>query len=698
MWLTLEVREAGRMRAVVGRVAGWSLSAALIGAGAQDRPPQAPFRSGVDVIVLDVSVLDKNRHPVAGLTPSDFTVQIDGQPRPVVAFRAVDLPTSIPASAPWMREVSPDIATNTHPNGRVVVILIDDGAFGQIAEEIDVKAVQKTREVAKAIVDELRPSDLAAVVYTENNRAAQSFTTDRKRLLTAIDASPIFPASRFKIRPIEEAKNDLSPMANDEDGNRRGSCQCGLCSITALSDVSDALRSLPQQRKIVIYISPGIVVYPPAPDAPNELGCNDKRHTAMIEAFRQAALANVTVQSIDPKGLVTGSGGGELRFNKSFLRLEFVRTMAEATGGRAVVNDNEMQRQVSAVLAESSAYYLLGVEPPATNAEGRFQSIAVRVNRPGLEVRTRNGYYTPTAKERKALAAGASRDLDTSIAAALPKSDFPMDVAVAPFAGRNRKAELAVVCSVTHPVGAGSRSANGNEAVDYVLSAFNPETGKSLGTWHQQLNLVLNAANPTTALYEVVSRVPVTSGRYELRIGVKASDGRTASVYTYAEVPDFNGDALSLSGLVLSATPSPKQASKETVSDLTPVSPTARRTFRRGDRAVAFVRVYQGGSHDLGPVTVTTRIVDAANTAVSNDSRQVNAASFIKARSYRLPARSSGGYAFSRRVSAHHRCGRERQERTARPQVPRPTPEVKALRDALPMTDGNWSVQLHTTH
>ena len=80
------------------------------------------------------------------------------------------------------------------------------GGFGQIAEEIDVRAVQKTREVAKAVVDELRPSDLAAVVYTENNQAAQNFTTDRKRLLTAIDASAaggknVQRALRFRVQP-----------------------------------------------------------------------------------------------------------------------------------------------------------------------------------------------------------------------------------------------------------------------------------------------------------------------------------------------------------------------------------------------------------------------------------------------------------------------------------------------------------------
>jgi hypothetical protein len=56
--------------------------------------------------------------------------------------------------------------------------------------------------------------------------------------------------------------------------------------------------------------------------------------------------------------------------------------------------------------------------------------------------------------------------------------------------------------------------------------------------------------------------------------------------------------------------------------------------FRRGDRAVGFVRVYQGGSHGLRPVTITTRMVDAANKAVIDESRQVDAASFSKARAY----------------------------------------------------------------
>ena len=53
--------------------------------------PQVTFRAGVDLVDVEVSVLDKNRLPVRGLTANDFTVLEEGSPRPVVAFTAVDL-------------------------------------------------------------------------------------------------------------------------------------------------------------------------------------------------------------------------------------------------------------------------------------------------------------------------------------------------------------------------------------------------------------------------------------------------------------------------------------------------------------------------------------------------------------------------------------------------------------------------------
>lgn len=232
------------------------------------------------------------------------------------------------------------------------------------------------------------------------------------------------------------------------------------------------------------------------------------------------------------------------------------------------------------------------------------------------------------------MAAGPSRGLDASIAGAVPKSDFPMDVSVAAFARAGRKADLAIVLAVTQPTVGSSRSESRREPVDVLVSAFSPESGKALGSWRQKLNIVWNPTDASSGQYEVMSRVPVTAGRYELRLGVQIGDGRTASVYTYAEVPDFAGDALSLSGLVLSGRPSPTAAPKDAFTDLMAVSPTARRAFRTSDRVTAFLRVYQGGSRALAPTTITTRLVNSADAQVGGGVRNVDAASFGKARSF----------------------------------------------------------------
>src|SRR6187200_114039 len=103
---------------------------ALIGAR-QDRGSDLPqFRAGVELIQLDVSVLDRDRRPVRGLTAVDFTVLVDGQVRPVSAFKSVELTRpAAPPGALWMKDVAPDVVTNARPAGRVVAIVIDDGSL-----------------------------------------------------------------------------------------------------------------------------------------------------------------------------------------------------------------------------------------------------------------------------------------------------------------------------------------------------------------------------------------------------------------------------------------------------------------------------------------------------------------------------------------------------------------------------------------
>ena len=98
----------------VGALAAW-----------QDNRPQ--FRTGVELVQIDVVVLDNKRQSVTGLTASDFTVLDDGVETPIRAFTPVELARPAAAAPVWAGDVSPDAVTNqaAKEDGRLLVILLD---------------------------------------------------------------------------------------------------------------------------------------------------------------------------------------------------------------------------------------------------------------------------------------------------------------------------------------------------------------------------------------------------------------------------------------------------------------------------------------------------------------------------------------------------------------------------------------------
>jgi hypothetical protein len=296
--------------------------------------------------------------------------------------------------------------------------------------------------------------------------------------------------------------------------------------------------------------------------------------------------------------------------------------MAETTGGRAFVNDNDVERHIPAVLSESSSYYLLGVDRPASREEGQLHRVEVRVNRRGVNVRTRQGYYDPTQRERQALEDMTDAgDPTVAIVGAMPRSDVPLNLAVAPVAVTGDQASLALVLGVS-PSGGDGKTLLPGDQVEIIAGLFDPETGQSRGTSRRQVSITGNLADGSKAYYEVFARMNVPSGRYELRVGLRADDGRTASVYTSVEIPDIDDD-LWVSGLVIAVEPRPDGGPPDAFGDLLPATPTARRAFRRTDRVHAFVRVYQNRSPFV-QTTVATRVTDANDSVVFQGVEEVS--------------------------------------------------------------------------
>jgi VWFA-related protein len=610
--------------------------AVLVCASAQ-QPPPAPtptFRTGVDAVQLDVSVLDKERRPVRGLTAADFTVLDDGKPRQIVAFSAVELPAlpPLPAAAAGVDTIQPDVTGNNLPDGRIVVILIDPFLErimvpGRVTIA-DPPGITALRVTAAQVVDSLGPGDLAAVVHTFYG-VPQNFTTDKARLKRAIDNTAFGTNKRA-------------------EGEEWGNCNCGACRVEAITRVATALRAEPQRRKSVFFIGERV------PLAPVPGRCNIYLEPATKQMVQATQLANVTVHTVDPNSLettnvhagddfkpdgipVSVAAAAQERANRAHLieRQQSLQTVADWTGGRAILNTNVPEQSVRPILDESSAYYLLAFEAADVKRDGRFHPITVRVNRPGLQVRTRKGYYAESV-----IPASAGPDtppsLDDVARRLLPSRGLPMSVTAAPFRGPNGTP----VVLVTTGVRANEKAAAGAprpaetapqlEPIEILTSAFR-DGDKNVDWQRQRVSAALPWGTPGQLRYESISTLTLQPGTYEVRVTARHEhENVTGSVYAYVDVPDFGRDPVALSGAVLLDRRAPTLPLPETLAGILDTAPTTRRDFTGGDQVTALVRVYQRAGQQPTAVNVFFHVVDEALKEVGATETLVEAAEFAK--------------------------------------------------------------------
>jgi VWFA-related protein len=348
---------------------------------ASRHPAQAQFLTHVEGVLLDVSVLDRDRRPIRGLKVTDFTVREDGREQRITSFSEVDVQAPEDQPVSWMRQVPPDTRRNDDGgNGRILVIVMDDMSVVTAREAGSV--MNHGKELAHGVIDRLGGQDLAAVVFPSRNGAAQDFTPDRARLLAAVDtffpdiASPVFPWLQYQ------------------------------SVLATLRRTAESLAELPHRRKALFFNSPGIPMdFSLSAPVPLSLGQTVDETAGQMRdlvqemrtVFTEARQANVNIYGLDAHGLTPGEDP---------LSRVFLQTISENTGGTAIVDTNDAGPGISKALRENGSYYLLGYQPSNERAEGRYRTIDVRVNRPGVVVRARKGYFEQSAKSQDATACG----------------------------------------------------------------------------------------------------------------------------------------------------------------------------------------------------------------------------------------------------------------------------------------------------
>jgi VWFA-related protein len=604
----------------------------------QGRGDQPTFRTGVELIQLDVSVLDGRRQPVRGLTASDFTVLENGTPRPIRAFSAVELPVrAIAASgnvgAPkWTSTVAPDVRTNqvADEDGRLVIILMDRS----IPRE---QPMVTARKIAIAAVEALGPNDLGALISTSGG-VPQNLTNDRDRLMKAINQrdwatdSDEFPWRMVTTTEVDSALND-------------GRCLCGLCVLETVTRVADAVRDAPRKRKLLLFIGAGLFLQsgPPLTGTSSIVGCESRLRDARQAMFNSLSLSNLTIHSIDPRGLVNLGPQTQARIGGGFDRpvasgpqnrlqaqrdettellttQEALQTLPDRTGGRAVMNTNGPEEIVPEILRESESYYVIGFEPSAPGAADDRRSIEVKTTRKNVRVSAQRQYIASTARLAVSAATRAGTmplPISAALSGLLPAATTPLKIALGAFASPAGES-----ASVRIYLDAGAFIRDQSQVpLELHVSALD-QTGRQVGSARQSSTIVADGRSGSRLpIANIQTHLDLAPGDYEIRAALAdARDGRAASVFSQIAVPNFARAPLSLSDLAIetveAARPPPAQGNAQ------PLVPTTQRVFGRGQRVRAFFQIYQGTqvTDSLAPVTVRVTVVDAKGNAVRDQS------------------------------------------------------------------------------
>ncbi len=335
-------------------------------------PPPPQFRAGVELFQFEAVVLDNQRQPVHGLHASDFTVFEDGKRQPIVAFSEVAFPPHDGPLTESQTLMSPDVTDRQYADRRLFVLVLDDWELSP--EGDDVRVTQDVKNIARSFVADIGPQDLVAVVRTRDGEYSLDFTSDPWKLLEAINA----------FRPPTPAERGYLSMVT------RGH----IGGVDALFDVVNNLVKLPQEQKAVVYVSPGQSV---------RIGGVNSGHAE--EAMDTAKENGIRISVIDPAGLRFGRSGG----------LDFLRTLAEDTGGYSVVNTNDVKAGMGQIFRENSSYYLLGYERNQPT-DGKFRKLEVHVDKAGLTVHARTGYR---AAPKSDMVAAPTAPFDSEVNAAV---------------------------------------------------------------------------------------------------------------------------------------------------------------------------------------------------------------------------------------------------------------------------------------
>ena len=505
-------------------------------------------------------------------------------------------------------------------------------------------------------------NDVAAVVYLSGRADhGQDFTNNPRLLLTSIDrligrklTSPTAAITREFNRPAVQALleiGDANFVQDPLEFERTWRARQAMDTISQLAEFMEGVRG---RRKTMILVSEGLLFNIYDPFSASASAVLDESRDAIAAATR----ANVSIYALDPRGLFAAedlvlsanspaadSGrisdeSPDLNIGLRSLNDEFrlsqqsLQVLAERTGGFAAINRNVLSDVFARIVRENSVYYVLGYYSTNERRDGQYRSLEVRLRRPGLEVRFRDGYVAARGRAPEVEAVPGDNPVREALRNALTS---PLDVtglSLTVFAAAFKGVAPNAMVPVTVELDASSlnfeeREGTFNARLSVTLMVADG-TGDPVTSDQHDITLALRPETLERARergVRMVSELALPPGQHRLRVVVVDETGRAGSVSYDLDIPNFAAEPFSMSGVALTAASADQMVTaraQDGLGQLLPGPPIATREFASGDVLAFFAEIYENApgvpAHGLD-FTTTLRAEDGGVVFRSQEER-----------------------------------------------------------------------------
>jgi VWFA-related protein len=591
------------------------------------------FRTGTNLVTVDVTVRDKSGKVIEGLKATDFAIFEDGkqqklsvfdfqklsvEPAPPPALSLADqleLPkapkTTITAAAPGQVQ---------YHDKRLLVFLFDFSSM-QIADQL------RAQDAAlKFINTRLTKDDLVAILlYASTVQVGTDFTDDRELLTTIIKQLPIGEMSEYAT--LADTGDDNSPdtqaafVADETEFNIFNTDQ----KLAAIEKVARMLATLPEKKQL-IYFNGGI----------SKTGIDNQ---AQLEASINAAMkANVIIYPIDARGLMATPPGGDAtkaasrgsgifngsQYNSQRASIndsqETLVTLAADTGGKAFTDSNDIELGMEQAQQTLNSYYILGYYTTNNAEDGKYRKISVKLtNGMSAKLEHRPGYWA-SKNWSKLNGQDKEQQLKEALSAGDPITDLPLALQVDYF--RVGPTAYFVPVSVKIPGSVVEFAAKGGAAttqLDFV-GQIQDETRAVVGNVRDFIKVKLDseAAKSGRKPFLYDAGFTLEPGRYQMKFLVRENQsGKMGTFETHFTVPDLSADTsgLKLSTIIWSNQREPLTAAVGTAEKFTKKTVAANPLIVGEEKVVPNItKVFRHNQNLYVSFDVYDALPDPANT------------------------------------------------------------------------------------